>query len=308
LINFRYHIVSLVAVFLALGMGVLAASSFINNAVVDGLQERQETQKGQIRNLQNDVLRLEKSNTNLEEFLVAVRPEVLRERLRDRRLLILGFETTPESTFDAVVEAFRGTRVQIEGIFVLSERLDLGSAAARQQVALAVESPADSARVTQPLLVKKLGEALTGKPPGFLQRLIDQGLARSRPVDGVTFRSPEDLAASDTATAILSPGGQSKLANPELLLHPLARGLSTAETRFVIGETGESELKTLPPMRQDSALRGATVDGVDKTLGQISLVLALEAALRGEFGHYGTGENAVSLMPQITPSSATATR
>jgi hypothetical protein len=308
LINFRYHIVSLVAVFLALGMGVLAATSFINSAIVDGLRQTQEDQKTQIGDLRDDVLRLEKSTSGLEEFVVGVRPEVLRDRLRDRRLVIIGFETTPEEAFDSVVESFRSTRVQIDGVFVLSEGLDLSSAAARQKAALAVESPNDTAREIHPRLIQRLGETLTGKRPGFLQRLIDQGLATTREIDGVPFRSAIDLSSPDTATAILSPAGESKLTNPEMVMHPLARALSALENRFVIGEVAETDLQTLPALRQDSALRAATVDGIGEARGQITMVLALEAALRGEFGHYGTGENAVSLMPQIAPSSTTASR
>lgn len=296
------------AVFLALGMGVLAASSFINSAIVDRLESTQKNQENRIGNLQDDVLRLERSTSNLEEFVVAVRPEVLRDRLRDRRLLLIGFDSTPQGAFDAVVESFRSTSGQIEAVFILSEQLDLASSAARQQVALAVDSPNDSARVIQPLLIEKLGEALAGDRPGFVQRLIDQGLARTRPIDGVNFRKAAELSYPDTATAILSPGVDSKLANPELLLHPLARALSTAESRFVVGEAADKDLQSLPALRQDAALRAATVDGMSKTLGQITMVLALEAALRGEFGHYGTGENAVSLMPQIAPSSTTASR
>ena len=40
MINFRFHIVSLIAVFLALALGVVMGSTVIDRAIVDGLHDR----------------------------------------------------------------------------------------------------------------------------------------------------------------------------------------------------------------------------------------------------------------------------
>ena len=42
MINFRFHIVSLTAVFLALGIGLMLGTTFLDTATVDSLRERQE--------------------------------------------------------------------------------------------------------------------------------------------------------------------------------------------------------------------------------------------------------------------------
>ena len=43
MINLRYHIVSLVAVFLAIALGIVMGSTVIDRAIVDGLQNRVES-------------------------------------------------------------------------------------------------------------------------------------------------------------------------------------------------------------------------------------------------------------------------
>jgi hypothetical protein len=120
-------------------------------------------------------------------------------------------------------------------------------------------------------------------------------------VDGIAVKKPLDLSTPDTAVVILCPGNGSKLGKPDTFLLPLSASLSAANppVRLVIGEAGNRDLKTLPQLRSNGALKAATVDGTDAVMGQLSLVLALEAMYRGQIGHYGTGENATSVLPEI---------
>ena len=59
MINFRYHLISIVAVFLALGIGIVMGSTVIDRAIVDGLQNRIDTaEKNSIeRKVENERLR-----------------------------------------------------------------------------------------------------------------------------------------------------------------------------------------------------------------------------------------------------------
>jgi len=69
LINFRYHVVSLIAVFLALAVGVVMGYGVLGQPTVDTLQRRVDTveqRSNEIRG-ENDVLRAEQAR--LEEGL-----------------------------------------------------------------------------------------------------------------------------------------------------------------------------------------------------------------------------------------------
>ena len=61
-INFRFHIISLVAVFLALGIGLAMGAAFIDKATVDTL-------RGQLDGLQEDKDNLERRVGELEDQL-----------------------------------------------------------------------------------------------------------------------------------------------------------------------------------------------------------------------------------------------
>ena len=65
MINFRYHIISIVAVFLALAVGVVMGSAVIDKAVVQTLEDQQAAIDRRVDQviLENDQLR-----TSLEEL------------------------------------------------------------------------------------------------------------------------------------------------------------------------------------------------------------------------------------------------
>ena len=55
MINLRYHIVSIVAVFLALGIGVALGSSFVDGFVVETLRRNVDSLEADRDNLRSDV-------------------------------------------------------------------------------------------------------------------------------------------------------------------------------------------------------------------------------------------------------------
>ncbi len=78
MINFRYHVVSLTAVFLALVIGVAMGSTVISKATVDGLRsnvKRVETRidntEAQNRMLRSRLSAFEKQNAELSDQMVS---------------------------------------------------------------------------------------------------------------------------------------------------------------------------------------------------------------------------------------------
>ncbi len=53
MVNFRFHIVSLIAVFLALGLGILMGSTVVKGAIVDRLDREIDQVRKESDNLRN---------------------------------------------------------------------------------------------------------------------------------------------------------------------------------------------------------------------------------------------------------------
>jgi hypothetical protein len=172
------------------------------------------------------------------------------------------------------------------------------------------------AEALQAALARQLGDALAGKSPGVVQRLIDAGLASRGPgVAGEAQLPPASLAAPGAAVILLAPAQPVPGTKPapdlaRTIILPIVRGLSSAQVLVAVGEDGSSPLPVLAPIRQDSSLRVVTADTVDQPMGQAAVVLGLaEAVSTNAWGAYGSGPGASGPLPtpqpagSLTPSS-----
>ena len=69
MLNLRYHIVSLVAVFLALGIGVIVGVTVINHGIVDQLQKRLDGVEASDRKTRSDNDRLSNQLRTWDRFV-----------------------------------------------------------------------------------------------------------------------------------------------------------------------------------------------------------------------------------------------
>lgn len=295
MINFRYHVVSVVAVFLALGLGVLVGSSFIAEGTVKFLEATQRRLEDTNDNLKNDNGDLEDRVDALSGFAEAGRDSLVKSVLQNRPVLVVRFDGTPDEVIQEVVLTLQKAGARIDGIYRFSDNLDGSSDSRRRQIALALESSAtDPALHTT--LVDRLAATLSGQTPGMLQRLLTAGLAEQESVEGVEARPPAEVASAGTAIVLVNgePDGEDGLETQFSL--PLIRALSLT-TVVAVGEVGSDVMEVAGPLREDPELKVVTVDGVNSPVGQAALVLGVQGALNGRFGHYGSGKGASSLLP-----------
>jgi len=89
MINLRYHIVSLVAVFLALAIGVIAGTTVINDQVVKGLERSDKTLRDSLKTQQNANSTL-KSELNLwETWGGSVAKQIEKDELKGKTVVLL---------------------------------------------------------------------------------------------------------------------------------------------------------------------------------------------------------------------------
>jgi hypothetical protein len=310
MINFRFHIASLVAVFLALALGIVIGSTVIDRAIVDSLNERlddieQEAADTRNRNneLNSDIGRLEEYIENSQDFAVA---DVL-DGVPVVTLAVRGIDENPVSD---TVELAQKAGADALGILWLEEKLKLEDESTVDELAAILGREGASRRAvrtaTWEALASRLGGApgLSGDPPDLLSRLSDAGFVQFQPVGDPPNGFTIDDLPSGGDRALLADGTGSTL-SAEGTVVPLARTLQSAGVPLVVGEVyqerddGPDRGATVVPIRSDDELSAtvSTVDDLDMREGRVAAVIGLSQLATGVYGHYGYGTDATAPFP-----------
>jgi hypothetical protein len=312
-INFRYHLASLIAVFLALGLGIVAGSTFVSPETVRALNNSLRRIDTSNKGLQTQNDALAQTNRDLLRYAESSRNLLVQGKLAGRPAVLVSFDTTPGSETSQMASTLVAAGARLEGTVALSSNLALADDASRQQAATVVGGGLSGAEALQTALARQLSDAFAGKSPGIVQRLIDVGLASRGPgVAGDAQQPPASLATPGTAVILLAPAQPVPGAKPgpdlaRTLILPIVRGLSSAQVLVAVAEDGSSPLPVLAPIRQDSSLRVVTADTVDQPMGQAAVVLGLAEALStNAWGAYGSGPGASAPLPTPQPPGSPA--
>ncbi|MCA1822901.1 MAG: copper transporter [Frankia sp.] len=323
MIDFRYHLVSIIAIFLALGLGIVVGTTALNGAVVDDLNRRVSGLKTDKDALREQVLSLQDDADSANAFARAVGPALVAGRLRGRDVGLIAAPGAARDARDALatmIERAGGrivARVRMTDEFydeksaseiddvvarVVPPGLQLprGSAAERATTALAfvlstpLRRPAAGARPERP-------------PPATTTSVIDAFQeANLVGVDGAAPR-PAPLVVVLLPPVPKSPGSATAddLAGP---LVALVRQLAQRAPAVVVAasRTGATTNPMLLLLRRDSVVSGAasTVDGAESPQGQVATVLALVDEVAGRRGDYGEGAGVDGALPSLEPSPA----
>ncbi len=267
---------------------MLFGVSFIDQSTVETLRNAQTRLGTRNQQLRDRIVALENESESLKAYVSSSRDAVVRGALEGRSVVIVGFESTPASTVEAVVGTIELAGGRVDGSLTLSDRLDLRTDDGRRRLAAVLESPSLEARGLAELAVAQLTAALAAGDAAFLRQLIGTGLATGTPPSG----EPASLGR-----AVVVAGGRGSRELNERIALPLVRSLASSPVVTAVVEAGSTSLQMLTSLRQDSGLRVVTVDGIDTPLGQAALATGLRAGFGGQFGSYGFGPGATTALP-----------
>lgn len=198
MINLRYHIVSITAIFLAIGIGLTLGSTFLDRATVDNLQ-------GQLQRLETRLQDRESEVNALQEQLAAseARQEALDEqgtvllsgRLEDEPVLVLGSRGVAESEVREAVEALVVAGADVQGLWWFTDRFLLGDGSSIDALAeLLDETSTDPSRLRR-VVVDALGRELRNRQ---LERAADDTTAGTQSPTGTEVPAGEPTAPDQT--------------------------------------------------------------------------------------------------------------
>lgn len=307
MINFRFHIVSLTAVFLALVIGIVMGVSVIDQGTVRGLERGLDTAERRANDVRstNDDLRDQLGRWS--DFAEQAGDELVEGRLDGVPVTIF----TVAGADDDVLATLRGTVAAsgavVTGVVRLGERLNLGDQAATDALAEIVGAPTGAADGVRTAALDQLA---TETASGSGRLLIDMERAGYIDLDGPV--DPATVVVSGARFLVVSSRSAGP-ANADIavpfttLLARRAEARVTAVEPTLDGDDGEDDgedereeaARFVAALRQVGDVRLSTVDNASDFRGRVATVLALAALGTGQVGHYGTGRGADRLLPEL---------
>jgi hypothetical protein len=278
----RYHATSLIAVFIALAVGILVGAEFGGDALTN---TRRDLEHSLVGNLQDARSRADDLNADLnrsEEFAERVYPALTRERLEGRRFAILALGGLPSPVTEEVEETLAPTGGRLVGVGVIREPVDVNGLAEDLSQTRISRLRSASDQLTE--LGTGLGRQLVlgGTLPEVVRgHLFSRASGNFGGLDGVIVvrDQPEDMG-----TVQREKTGQ---------LETALMGGVTGTRRPAVGVETSSDDSSSISFFQSNGL--ASVDDVDLTAGKLATVFAL----LGADGSFGVKGSADQLLPDL---------
>jgi hypothetical protein len=308
MINFRYHLASLIAVFIALGIGMLIGNSFVGLASVESQTPLLKKLQQQVGEVSERVQESQQENASLKErlntrdrALRTMAPRVLKGLLSGRRiaLVVIGQPDRAET---------------------VTELSDILTAAGGKVVSTTTLRrnwlPEDTAARVRVLSQLQLSTAETD--PQAATRALAKGIASGNWSSALhqvaetvsALQLDGDYTTPVGSVVLLTSANDPSEAQEAISEGSLERTLldiwESMGLRKVVAEPETAPVSLISFFRNRNAV---TIDNVDTVIGQIACAMGLYLGS----GHYGVKQTADRLLPDLplpvasTPSPVAGT-
>ena len=308
MVDFRYHLVSIIAVFLALAVGIVVGTTALNGPALDGLKGSISSLTTDKRTLESNVKDLRRTVADDGSFADLVAPVLLRNQLAQERVLVVSTSDASGALRDQLLATLKLAGATVSGQLRL--RPDL----------------------TDPAKAVTVGAVVTGAAPSQLALPQGEAVVRAAAeLAAVLVRGPGQTAGGAAATEkvlsaftgadLLDVEGGSAIDSTATLVLMITGPTPDTPTGdqpgqlaiidafdarsgvVVTGPTGCAEPDGLMRSLRSGTRAGqiTTVDDVDRGPGRVAAVLALHEQSRGGSGRYGTGRGAQASAPSLAP-------
>ena len=221
MINLRYHIISITAVFLALGIGLTLGSTFLDRVTVDTLKNQLDTVQERVDETQRDngqlrdrVASLEKRDVDLARQL----PERLLEgHLTDVPVLIVAAEGTDEALVATTTDALTAAGAEVAGTWWMTDRWLLDDPEELDQLSTVLDLRTDDVDRLRRNGAIRLAELLDRAAEPASAEDVAGGVRPTDDAAATSTTTVPDGAAADTApTTTVATAGEAAATEPEL--------------------------------------------------------------------------------------------
>jgi hypothetical protein len=275
--DFRYHVTSLAAVFIALVIGILVGVAISGRSLIRDTERR--VLENDIAELQEQLAEAERQvgqQNALEEYERQSYPAVMEGRLADRRVGVV-YVGSAEGEVAAGIQETIDRADGVQGMRALQVPVATGDLLRR------VSDVADAPRTVEDLGRSLARELVDGGDTPLWDAvgpiLVEEREGGNLPLDAVVVARTAEPQRGQTAR----------------FLAGFYAGLAAAGVPIVGVETTDAEATAVPTYRDHGF---STVDNVDTIPGRV----ALAVLLTGESpGSYGTKEENTPVLPPVEP-------
>ncbi|MEV1146688.1 copper transporter [Micromonospora sp. NPDC049799] len=311
MINFRYHVVSLTAVFLALAIGLVVGTAALNGPVADSLKENVNGLSKANQQMRQQVNSMQEELAREEEFAAEIAQVVLPGRLAGKRVLVVSLPTGRGHT-ENVVKMLQLAGADVTGRIDLQDKfmdpdnssdlLELAVDAARPTSAPTADLPGNGHGVETSSAL--LASVLLDRSPGATPvSEADRRAVLAAYTNANYLTTEAKVTASAEAVVLVSgqPYVDQDSARKDESVVKIAEQFDRTGAVVVAGN-GSADSNLVAVVRGDPVLAQSisTVDNANTVQGQLVTSLALVQQLtEKKTGQYGVGDNASSLLPRL---------
>ena len=311
MIDFKYHVVSLISVFLAIALGIIIGTTALNGAITDNLNSQVKTLTTDKRALEARVSSTDNQVNQNSAFDAAVAPQLVKDVLTGQSFITItaGDSVTAEQR-DAIITMGQAAGAKNTGSISLSDSYSdpkqastlLSYATDNLPAGVTVEQSSNVGTVVGSLIASMIVKPVDGtaEQPGASITAVLSGLGGL----GVLKLDSTNITPAENIIIVTSGQATDQAKERNATLLALATELDKKGASVVIAGDLDSAAPNglIGAAKKDASVasRISTVDNSGYASGQVSVVWALAAEAKGKSGQYGSakGTEAIPSAPK----------
>ena len=310
MIDFRYHLVSLISVFLALAVGVVLGAGPLQNSLGTALNDQVTALRANRNATQAKLEQTETAVNERDSYITQAATSLLPGTLASKNVAMVLLPDAKAEDADAIAAQLKNAGATVTGrVSLTSTWVDLSRENYRSTFSGQVQGHLGStnSKDANGILGEALAKALTANDDSsrvlmdMLSVTVDKSGTPFISVDSTPTAAAEMIvvvgprpqaSSSKGATVEASPGE-----DPKAWAKALEGTAGRAPTVVVGSADGDGGVVGI--IRSEKA-KVTTIDSVGQIAASVSTPLALASTRAGTTGHYGFDKGAEAVMPPVT--------
>jgi len=315
-IDFRYYLVSIVSIFLALAVGIVLGAGPLQQDIGARLTEQIKTLRAEKTQLRTDLDTARRNAAARDTFSSAVAPAVLKGRLTGKTVALVvapgvDADLVKNATASLIAAGAKvGSTVTLNDVWADPSKITLRNTVASPFATLAT-APAAAGSPDQ-LAAGVLTHAILAGTDHSTERITASASAALNGLAAGDLISvtPDHVVPSSSVVFLSGPvkGSTQQDTDARLAAYvQLVRSLDAAGSGVVVAAksnstdpTKSADLVAAARKNSDAVKVISTVDDADLPMGLNTLVMALEQQYTGGAGQYGLAGDAKAIVPDLT--------